>query len=774
MSISNNRISNTVESTVPFFVRNDHPNFVGFLEHYYKYLEQDEKTINTIKNLNTYQDVDLTIADFSEKLYSLFLKFLPEDALIDKDLLLKNVKDFYRAKGTEKATRFLMRILYNIEIDFYFPKKDILRASDGKWYVQKSIRVNDTKIENVANNTLYGLEKFIGTRIQGNTSNSFALVESVDRFFEQGVQVDELIISNIDGDFENGETVFALFNAAETIDSITANIFGGIVSAINIIESGTGYQIGDPVIILSNTGVGACATVSSVTTGNIASITVINGGAGYRNNDVVLVTGGGGTGANANVSSVLTDESIHPNSYNIIASLISFEANTLLNNTVYSNLNSSNANVTIANATNTWVYGNTGPARSILVLSPGTGYSTDPTLSIVANSVIFALGILGRMSIVNGGQNYTIGDQVEFFNVYGGYGAGAIANVTNVDMSSSNSISQVRFVRMTGHLIGGSGYDQNYLPTANVRSATGNGANVIVTAILGSGSILDPETSSIGGIERITLISGGTGYDTNTTIDLTDSGDGTATANAIVVAGVYSYPGRYLNDDGHLSSYNFLENRDYYQTFSYVIKSTESISRYRQVVNEIIHPAGLKMFGEYTYVKDSNETESNTTAANIVSYITKLVPYVKTGNTYNISYTSHGISANANVYLNFVTGNTSNFKNGIKMVVNSQPNFFTALQKSNLKSITITNGGASYNSNSYLIFVGDGNGANVYYNVNATGAIVSVTMNDSGINFTYPPTITANGSNSIPAVFTSIVSYHSNTSGNVYVSNIFT
>lgn len=774
MSISNNKISNIVGSQLPFFVRNDHPNFVTFLEHYYKYLEQDEKTLNTIKNLDTYQDVDLSIDDFTEKMYNTFMRFLPPNTAVDKNLLIKNIKDFYRAKGTEKATRFLMRILYNAEIDFYYPKKDVLRASDGKWYVQKSIRVSTLAIENVANNTLYALEKFVGTRVTGNTSNAMALVESVDRYYEQGVQVDELILSNIDGNFRDNEIIYARFNDTEDIRTVTANIYGATVQTINIINPGTGYLVGDPVIIINTPGVGACAVVSSVTTGNVSSITVINGGAGFRVNDMILVSGGGGAGANANVFTVLTDETIHPNSYNIVSSTISLEANTPLNNAVYSNLNSSNINVTIANAVNTWVYANTGPIRSVLLISSGAGYASDPTLSVVANTAIFRLGILGRMRIVNGGQNYRIGDTIEFINISGGYGSGASANVTNVNMAASNVITEVQFVRVPGQIIGGSGYDQSHLPTANVITSTGNGANIIVTAILGSGTDLDPETGSIGGIERITLISGGSSYGSNTTIDLTGSGDGTATANAVVITGVYTYPGRYLNDDGHLSSYNFLQDRDYYQTFSYVIKSRESISKYRKILKNIIHPSGMKIFGEYVYVSDTPEDYVATFANTVNStlHITKLVSYVKSGNTYNISYPSHGIDANANVYLTFIDGVAANVKNGIKMVVNSQTNFFTTIQKSNLKSISIVDGGLNYNSNSYLIFVGSGNGANAYYNVNATGSIVSVTFNDTGINYTYEPIITANGSNSIPAIFTSILSYQGNTSGNVYVSRI--
>jgi len=783
--ISNNKISHLINSQVPFFVRNDHQGFVTFLEKYYEYLEQEDKAVNTIKNIQTHFDVDLAPDDYANKLYSIFMNFLPDFALADKDILIKNIKDFYRAKGTEKATRFLFRILYNEEIDFYYPKKDILRASDGKWFVQKSLRVTDTKFNSTSNTSIFALEKFISTQIVGNTSLASAIVERVDRYFEQGQQIDELILSNIKGEFADGETVFALYSDSSGSFPLTSNVFGGVISSVSITNAGSNYTVGDPVIFVSNTGTGACATVTSVSTGNVADITVLYGGAGFQNGNFLLISGGGGAGANANVTSVVADGSVHPNSYNIVASTISLEANTPINNTVYSNLNSANVNSWIANGMSYWVYANTGPARSVLILNSGTNYTTKPSISILPNTVIFGLGILGAMEIANGGQNYQIGDVIEFINVTGGYGTGAVANVTNVDNQNANAISQVRFQQIHGHFVGGSGFDENFLPRANVISATGNGANIVVKAILGSGANLTSLTSSIGSIQSISISNRGSGYSPDTTIDLTGSGDGRAQATPFIVQGAYSYPGRYLNDDGHLSSYNFLQDRDYYQIFSYVVKSTKSIADYRTAVKDINHPAGLKIFGEHEYINENtaSEVSANEDAntiynvnkagyVNASSYIIAEREYEKTGNTINVSYDSHGLSVNANVFLEFTSGNYANVKNSIYMITESFSDYFYVVQKSNVLSISINNAGRLYNANSYLIITGDGKGANASFTVNATGSIVSVNITEPGIGYTSVPTVTANGSNSIPATFVATLSYAGNTSGNVYVTKI--
>ena len=613
--ISNNKISHTISSQVPFFVRNDHPNFVTFLEKYYEYLEQDDKVVNRIKNVQTYQNVDLTESQYSELLYNTFLKYIPKNILADKTLILKHIKDFYRAKGTEKATRFLMRVMFNAEIDFYYPKKDILRASDGKWFIQKTLRIKDIVIKKLdgtvvsSENTFYDLERFINTRIKGNTSNATATVERVERFFEKGYRVDEIYLSNVDETFKNSETIFTLYDDVEETRSITANIYSGRLSAVVVTNGGTGYKVGDPVLFTSNTGSGAIAQVYKVTTGNIAAISVINGGAGYRAADLVNITvidpQDLGSGANAAVATVYKDGSYHPNSYSIMSSTILLEANTQIGNLVYSNLNSSNVNTAIANAANFWAYANTGPAATIYVTSVGSNYKSTPDLAIVPNTAIVTLGILGRMEIRSRGTGYHIGDKIEFINQIGTYGSGAAGNVKNVNITGG--ITEVEFINVSGQITGGSGYVQEKLPRANVITSTGNGANIVVTAILGRGAVMIPVQSPLGKIEDIQIIDAGSGYVTAPDVDLTGSGDGTANANAVIVEGVFTYPGRYLTDDGFISSYKFLEDRDYYQPFSYVIKSTQPLSKYKQPLKDLVHPSGMKLFGQYSYVRDDVE-----------------------------------------------------------------------------------------------------------------------------------------------------------------------
>jgi hypothetical protein len=82
------------------------------------------------------------------------------------------------------------------------------------------------------------------------------------------------------------------------------------------------------------------------------------------------------------------------------------------------------------------------------------------------------------------------------------------------------------------------------------------------------------------------------------TVDLTHYGDGSAEVLAEIAGGIFEYPGVYKNEDGFVSGSCKIHNRDFYQFYSYVIKSTKSLDMYEQTLRELLHPLGLKYFAE--------------------------------------------------------------------------------------------------------------------------------------------------------------------------------
>jgi hypothetical protein len=721
---TNNKISNLISSQVPFFVRNDHPNFIVFLEKYYEYLEQNGNLVDRAKNIPNSTDIDMSEDIFAEKLYYHFINLLPKKIVADKALVLKYAKDFYRSKGTEKSVSFLLNILFGYDnASFYYPKTDILKASDGKWFLEKSLRVGNIFVDDEPTTDPLLVHNFTSRKIEGNLTGATAIVESVNSYFEYGNLIYELRISNVFRSFDAGESISATYIENGVTKTLRATTFGGSINSARVLFGGSQYQIGTPVPVESNTGSGASVVISGVTRGNLGGIGIVYSGAGFANSNIVLVTGGGGSGANANVT-VNPDGTYHPNSYNIVSSTISLEANTLLSN-LYSNLNSTNVNTSISNAISTFVYANTGPIEKVFVISSGSTYTSVPSLDVQANTRVRSLGILGRMEIVNGGINYVAGDKIEFTNVIGGYGAGAAANVKSV--SANGSITEVQFEPVPGHIIGGAGYTNDRLPIANVVSATGNGANVIVKTTLGDGEILVTATEAIGRITSLSVVAGGSDYDVPPTLNLSAIGDGTAQAAATIIAGVFTFPGRFLNDDGMISSFNFLENRDYYQNYSYVVRLNKSIDVYEKAILDLTHPGGMKLFGEFLFVDEylTNVVPSVSTDPETKKIIYRMADYYtdgdEDGSIISVNAPSHSLEVNSNVYIEFVTGSTAN-----------------------VNTVSIVYGGSNY-ANGYIIFEdGSGSDANASVVVNDEGEIVSTIINDNGQTYSTTDVIYAN------------------------------
>jgi len=692
MANTNTGISNFVYSQSPFFVKNDHPNFIRFMEAYYEYLEQDGKTINRAKGFREALDVDKTIDLYADQLYSQFLHLIPTEAIADKNLIIKHVEDFYRARGTEKSVQFLLSILYDVDTDFYYPKKDILKASDGKWYQEKSLKVYDIKINDTLDEGTYTAKNFTGRQLRGLKSNATATVESVDVYYETGVIVKELKISNQVRDFVAGESIEAYFEEEGQVKTLTANVFSGIIVKVDILSRGNNYVVGQQAKIESNTGSGGVVIVSSVSKAAIRTISPLDGGVGFHGADPILISGGGGYGANAQVALTNTDEFYHPNTYNIVISLISYEANTKIGNSKYSNLKSTvtdPANNWVANSMLYFLYGNTGPIQTVYVVLGGNNYTGAVSLSARANTRVTNLGILGRMRITAPGHGYAANDEIQFINqkvsLVEGAGTGAKGYVSTVN--ATGAITKVKFKAVSGSLIGGTGYSQNYLPTANVISSTGNGAIITVTDLLGYGESLVSTSDDIGTLLELKIISGGSGYKFAPAINLKHIGSGTAQAVSTIVQGVYSYPGRFLNDDGMPSSFNFLQDGRYYHNYSYVVRVKQAISNYRKALKDLVHPAGMSLFGEYTSIDEGDTMNVQVATANSTKKIIfNFAKYAANLSNIRITKTAHGLKSGNTVYLEFQTGNTINIMNGVFTVSTSNANTFFVLQSNTVNT----------------------------------------------------------------------------------------
>jgi len=127
------------------------------------------------------------------------------------------------------------------------------------------------------------------------------------------------------------------------------------------------------------------------------------------------------------------------------------------------------------------------------------------------------------------------------------------------------------------------------IPNLSVVALMGDGENLFGTADQDPGAIL-----------KIRITNAGTGYQTPPTIDLTQKGDGTATANAKVEPSYVTFPGRWTTSDSILSaSERVIQGRDYYIDYSYVLSSKVEFSKFKELFKNLIHPAGFIEYADF-------------------------------------------------------------------------------------------------------------------------------------------------------------------------------
>ena len=268
-SLKDNRISVLIPRQVPSFVRDSHPQFITFLQKYFELMEDSDGTIEEIKQLLELQDIDTTEDRLLIQFHKELAGNVPFGVLNDKRTLYKNIKQFHRARGTEKSFRALFRFLFNDEIDFYYPYVDMLRTSDGIWVVNKTIRVFVDAGDPFT---------LVDKRIYGIGSGTSAVVERVLKYQTGIFPVYEIFLnpkSIEDGAFSPGEVVHT------EDDSVRVKVYHCVIG-VNITDPGLAYEEGDAITVSGGSGIGCILKVGSVgPNGEIKSINIVDPGVNY-------------------------------------------------------------------------------------------------------------------------------------------------------------------------------------------------------------------------------------------------------------------------------------------------------------------------------------------------------------------------------------------------------------------------------------------------------------------------------------------------------------
>ena len=126
-------MSHKLATIVPEHIQLEKPELMKFMEAYYDFLQLPDQPGAFLKSLPTHRNLDTVGSEFLEMLQRELAVPIPETVAADKSKLYKNITDIYLSKGAEPSFKALFRLIFNDDIELFFPRVDILKPSDAKW-----------------------------------------------------------------------------------------------------------------------------------------------------------------------------------------------------------------------------------------------------------------------------------------------------------------------------------------------------------------------------------------------------------------------------------------------------------------------------------------------------------------------------------------------------------------------------------------------------------------------------------------------------------------
>jgi hypothetical protein len=501
--------------------------------------------VNNIQELLNFRDPDKVISNFLTNFRKEFLATLPENLYesVNKRNLIKNIKSIYQTKGTVTGHKLFFKLLFNEDSDTFFPRENLLRASDGKFSTEKIIRVVNV------NGSIAGL---IGRSIRGKTSSTSAIVENVKFYIIGTDQVAEITINkeSLLGNFTVGEIIEG--TATDTDDTFITATITGIPVTKNISIDGAIHTISEPVEVIGG-GSGAIIQIKTLGNGGIKELIIDTPGVNYTIGDDLVFnnanTNGGGAAA---FVSVVNGGFTPEDSTSVTEDHIILEGKTTEGDTYAGNKFVQETSTGVRDVTDIYLY------------SEGSNYTSLPTVTIQSSTGSGAFikawgGDIGRIldiELVEPGINHQLAPtpptlkfrkNLILTGVIGTYVVGETVTITGgitAIVTSFNASLGLLTVKDNSAVIG-----------------VGTGNKIVVGSTSGAAGHLYKATNATG---------------------------------TLSVGAVADTDGKFTNEDGFVSEFTMkIQDSLLYQDFSYVIKVGRSISDWRNDFKKTMHTAGF-------------------------------------------------------------------------------------------------------------------------------------------------------------------------------------
>ena len=427
--------------------------------------------------------------------------------------------------------------------------------------------------------------------------------------------------------------------------------------------------------------------------GILQPIQIVNAGVNYGNSNTITIVGGTGFGAFANITvnaagSIISANYIYESSNSAYPlGGLGYDSNYLPTVNI-SSLSGSNASLVISGvmavgATFSPTTDSIGSVETINIIDGGEDYVSTPNLSLkVADVAVTNVSLL--YSIVSGDLIY----QGSTLNTsYYAYVDTTLKLSTASPPNSANDVYQIRTYDYVG--------SYNSTLPLKINKSVGN---TIYTLVMTPSNSYTDEFGNPTSIKRY--------------------GDGTARAAASFLGGIIVGQGRYLNDDGWVSSLGRVLESENYNKYTYILSTTQALAKYKELVLNLLHPSGTRMIGR-NLLKSANSFNITSEDALQIGYPLSYVAGSAAYATLSVVSSSSTISNNIIKLTNVIAGNIGNTIFANDIIEFSATNNIRAY--STITNVDWSNNQIYMEDNVFLTF------ANVAFaSVNATSNIINI------------------------------------------------
>jgi len=142
-SLGKYNISSYIDELVPDHVESSFPDLVNFLKTYALYLERTNKSGFYLNALDIQRDIDFVEDELLTELQNEIGIAIPRDFATNPRMFYKRLVEFYKSRGTPESITSFFRMIFDDEVETYFPFVDILNPSDGDWTDQTAAIIAD-------------------------------------------------------------------------------------------------------------------------------------------------------------------------------------------------------------------------------------------------------------------------------------------------------------------------------------------------------------------------------------------------------------------------------------------------------------------------------------------------------------------------------------------------------------------------------------------------------------------------------------------------------